>query len=172
VIDEGGGSPFWDAIAGKFFGMDFRQADEFNATHGTQFIADLMPKTPIYTAMLPDNARAVMGVPHPSGRAAMKMLEREGFAWDCYIDIFDGGPTMTVATDQIRTIREAREEVLAAVHDEDAGQAMLVAAGQLKDFACCWGRVKVDSEGGAGLDAKAAQMLGLAPGDRFLAASR
>jgi len=174
VMDTGGGSPFWDGIAGRFFGMGFAEADEFNATHGTQFIADLMPKTPIYTAMLSDSARAVMGVPHPSGRAAMKMLEREGFTWDCYIDIFDGGPTMTVATDNIRTVREAREEVLGAILDDDeqGGQAMLVAAGSLTGFACCWGRVKVQEDGGVGLDAKAAEMLGIAPGDAFLAAGR
>ena len=68
VIDEAGGSPFWDAIAGRFFGMNFQEADAFNGAHGTQFIADLMPKTPIYTAMLLAKARAaIMGVPHPSG---------------------------------------------------------------------------------------------------------
>ena len=101
--------------------MNFQEADEFNAAHGTQFIADLMPKTPIYTAMLPESARAVMGVPHPSGRAAMRMLEREGFAHDGYIDIFDGGPTMVAATDQIRTMREARELVIAAVERRRSG---------------------------------------------------
>ena len=47
-----------------------------------------------------------MGQPHPSGRAALRMLEHEGFVFDRYIDIFDGGPTVTAATDQIRTIRE------------------------------------------------------------------
>ena len=173
VIDEGGGSPFWDAIAGRFFGMDFREADEFNATHGTQFIADLMPKTPIYTAMLPESARAVMAVPHPSGRAAMKMLEREGFAQDGYIDIFDGGPTMTVATDKIRTIREAREEALSDVAETAGpGHQMLVAAGRLTGFACCYGRVGVREDGGAALDPKGAAMLGIGVGDRFLAAGR
>jgi arginine N-succinyltransferase len=172
VIDESGGSPFWDAIAGRFFGMGFREADEFNATHGTQFIADLMPKTPIYTAMLPESARSVMGVPHPSGRAAMKMLEREGFVHDCYLDIFDGGPTMAVATDQIRTVRESREELLAETFDEDGGQTMLVAAGELMDFACCWGRVRTRADGGALLDAKSAATLGLATGDTFHAAGR
>ncbi len=118
VIDEGGGSPFWDAIAGRFFGMTFQEADEFNAAHGNQFIADLMPKTPIYTAMLPESARTVMGVPHPSGRAAMKMLEREGFRYEGYIDIFDGGPTMCVAVDNVRTIREARELTLAGTSED------------------------------------------------------
>ena len=106
VMDEVGEAPFWDALAGKFFGMTFPEADEFNAVHGTKFIADLMPKTPIYVALLPDSAKAVMGQPHPSGRAALRMLEHEGFVFDRYIDIFDGGPTVTAATDQIRTIRE------------------------------------------------------------------
>jgi len=91
--DETGSSPFWDGVAGRFFGMSFQEADNFNALHGNQFIADLMPKHPIYTAMIPESARAVMGVPHVSGRAAMRMLEDEGFVFDNYIDIFDGGPT-------------------------------------------------------------------------------
>ena len=40
----------------------------------------------------------------------MRMLENEGFAWESYIDIFDGGPTMTARTDQVRTIREAERQ--------------------------------------------------------------
>ena len=79
VMDQAGNSPFWDAIGGRFFGMSFPEADEFNAIHGTQFIADLFPKTPIYMSMLPESARAVIGQPHPTGRAALKMLENEGF---------------------------------------------------------------------------------------------
>ena len=90
VIDDRGGSPFWDGVAGRFFGMGFQEADYFNAIHGNQFIADLMPKHPVYVAMLEDNARSVIGVPHPSGRAAMRMLENEGFRYTGYLDIFDG----------------------------------------------------------------------------------
>jgi arginine N-succinyltransferase len=172
VIDESGGSPFWDAIAGRFFGMNFQEADEFNAAHGTQFIADLMPKTPIYTAMLPESARAIMGVPHPSGRAAMKMLEREGFHHDCYIDIFDGGPTMVAATDQIRTIRESRELTVGAIEKEVSGPSMMIAAGRLAGFAACCDQVRVEPDGSATLARKTADMLGLAPGDGFLAMSR
>ena len=52
VMDEAGHAPFWDALAGKFFGMSFPEADEFNAVHGTKFIADLMPRSPIYVALL------------------------------------------------------------------------------------------------------------------------
>ena len=172
VIDDDGGSPFWDAIAGRFFGMGFQEADAFNGAHGTQFIADLMPKTPIYTAMLTDEALAVMRRPHPSGEAAMKMLEREGFINDGYVDIFDGGPTMSVPTDQIRTLRDARELVLAGTGDSHGGEKMLLAAGRLGDFASAFGRVQAAADGTAVLDPASAALLGLAAGDMFLAAGR
>jgi arginine N-succinyltransferase len=172
VIDEAGGSPFWDAIAGRFFDMNFQEADEFNASHGTGFIADLMPKTPVYTAMLPDSARAVMGVPHPSGRAAMKMLEREGFSYDCYIDIFDGGPTMIAQTDQIHTVRDSRDHVLAEVADQVEGPNMMLAAGRLGGFVAACSNMKILEDGGAVMSRTAAQALGIAPGDSFTAIGR
>jgi arginine N-succinyltransferase len=171
VIDEAGGSPFWDSIAGRFFGMSFQEADEFNGTHGNQFIADLMPKTPIYTAMLPESARAVMGVPHPSGRAAMRMLENEGFRHDQYVDIFDGGPTMMAATNQIRTIRESHEHVLAGTHERTQGKPVLLAAGRLTRFRACYGHVHLEDDG-AHLDAQSIALLELQPGDSFVAMGR
>jgi len=162
VIDEAGGSPFWDGLAGRFFGMNFQDADQFNATHGNQFIADLMPKHPIYTAMLSETARAVIGLPHPSGRAAMRMLEREGFAFENYIDIFDGGPTMTARTDAVRTIRDARDGVVLAI-DHDGGEASLVASGRLKDFRCAYGKVRNLDGDRVVLDPPCAHALGIGP---------
>ncbi len=172
VIDEQGGSPFWDAIAGRFFGMGFKEADAFNGAHGTQFIADLMPKTPIYTAMLPDAALAVMRKPHPSGEAAMRMLEREGFLNDGYVDIFDGGPTMSAPTDQIRTVREARALILSGTDGSQGAERMIVAAGRLGDFAAAFGRVQAAPDGTATLDPASAALLRLSEGAAFLAAGR
>jgi arginine N-succinyltransferase len=165
VIDEAGGSPFWDGVAGRFFGMSFQQADEFNATHGNQFIADLMPKHPVYTAMLPETARAVIGLPHPSGRAAMRMLENEGFAFENYVDIFDGGPTMTARTDQVKTIREAQSASVAAI--APGGDPGLVATGHLADFQAALADVRA-VEGGIQLDPASAAALGLREGDALL----
>ena len=159
VIDEAGGSPFWDGVAGRFFGMSFQEADEFNAKFGNQFIADLMPKHPIYTAMLSEAARAVIGLPHPSGRAAMRMLENEGFAFENYIDIFDGGPTMTARTDQVASIRDAKHVEVAGIAED--GEDALIATGRLADFRCCFG--KVDAEGR--IDADAARILSVGKGD-------
>ena len=164
VMDEAGNAPFWDGLAGRFFGMTFPEADEFNAVHGTRFIADLMPKTPIYVDLLAESAKAVMGQPHPSGRAALRMLEQEGFVFDRYIDIFDGGPTVTAPTDQIRTVRESRIETVAEIGDGGSAK-MLVAAGRLKDFRTCCAAVKKLPKKGVCIDREAAELLEIEVGD-------
>jgi arginine N-succinyltransferase len=163
IIDEAGGSPFWDGLAGRFFGMNFQDADQFNAIHGHQFIADLFPKHPIYIAMLSESARAAIGLPHPSGRAAMRMLEHEGFAHEQYIDIFDGGPTMTARTDKVRTVRDARTHQVVAI-DDDGGEQVLVATGRLSDFRTAYGRIRPCGDGIA-LSRACAAALGVNEGD-------
>ena len=161
IIDERGGSPFWDGVAGRFFGMGFQEADYFNAINGNQFIADLMPKHPVYVAMLDNEAREVIGLPHPTGRAAMRMLENEGFAHEGYVDIFDGGPTMTARTDAVVSIAQARRATLSETSLED-GEKALIATGRLADFRACYG---IRDEGGTAIDSAAAALLGIGPGD-------
>ncbi len=170
IIDEAGGSPFWDGLAGRFFGMGFHDADEFNAVHGNQFIADLMPKHPIYTAMLTESARSAIGLPHPSGRAAMRMLENEGFDWECYIDIFDGGPTMTARTDAIRSVREAVESEIVAIKPLE-GEKRLVSKGQLSEFVAAYAQVEMFGNGIA-IDPEAAAILNVSTGDRVTHVAR
>ena len=171
VMDEAGNSPFWDGLAGRFFDMSFPEADQFNAIHGTRFIADLMPRTPIYVALLAEAAQAVIGKPHPTGLGALKMLEEEGFVFDRYIDIFDGGPTVTAPTDRIRTVRESAYE---PVHEigEGGKQRVLLATGRLKDFVACGASVKRMARKGLCIDAEAADMLGVKVGDEVLVVNR
>ena len=168
VIDEAGGSPFWDGVAGRFFGMSFQEADEFNAKFGNQFIADLMPKHPVYIAMLSEAARHVIGLPHPSGRAAMRMLEDEGFAWENYVDIFDGGPTMTARTDQIKSIREAKDspilEISDKLGDHIGGEKMLVSSGRMENFKTAYGWVDM-RDGGIAMNDVCANALDVTVGD-------
>ncbi len=170
VMDQAGNSPFWDAIGGRFFGMSFPEADEFNAVHGTQFIADLFPATPIYMSMLPESARSVIGQPHPTGRAALKMLENEGFDWDDYIDIFDGGPTVTCRTDRIKTVMDAEWKLVAGTGT--GGKTMLLAARTYHDFVACYGQVQESANGELLIDEKAQRMLDIGSGDRVLVVAR
>ncbi|MCL6250731.1 arginine N-succinyltransferase [Altererythrobacter sp. KTW20L] len=163
IIDERGGSPFWDAIGGRFFGMNFQTADQFNGVHGNQFIADLMPKHPVYIAMLSDDARQVIGLPHPNGRAAMRMLENEGFAFEGYVDIFDGGPTMLARTDRVHSIRDAVHLPVTGT-DLAKGEKALLATGRLGNFRCCYGAREM-RDGGIAIDSRAADVLQVGDGD-------
>lgn len=164
IVDERGESPFWDAIGGRFFQMSFEEADYFNATRGNQFIADLMPKHPVYVAMLDEGARRVIGLPHPSGRAAMKMLENEGYIHEGYVDIFDGGPTMTARTDDVASIRDARQGPVTKIATSPGAAKALIATGELADFRCCYAMVERQGDT-ITLDGEGAALLGVAQGD-------
>lgn len=164
IIDERGGSPFWDGVAGRFFGMSFQEADYFNAINGNQFIADLMPKHPVYIAMLDDNARSVIGVPHPTGRAAMRMLENEGFRYEGYVDIFDGGPTMVAHTNQVTSVSQSVEATITSM-DAAEGERAIVATGRLATFRACYGARVMDGEGGVAIDSATADALDVSEGD-------
>jgi arginine N-succinyltransferase len=168
VIDQGGQSPFWDGLAGRFFGMTFKEADEFNSFNGNQFIADLMPKHPIYVAMLSDSARAVIGQPHPTGVPAMRMLQDEGFRYDNYVDIFDGGPTMTAPTDQIRSVKDAKDAKVTAISDKIGdnlgGEKKLISIGRLHDFRAAYGWVEANDDGIA-VNTACAESLNITLGD-------
>ncbi|MGB7374013.1 arginine N-succinyltransferase [Pontixanthobacter sp.] len=171
IIDDRGGSPFWDGVAGRFFGMSFQEADYFNAINGNQFIADLMPKHPVYIAMVSDDARSVIGLPHPTGRAAMRMLENEGFAAEGYVDIFDGGPTMTARTDAVKSIAGSRCATVSSIALK-TGEKALVAAGNLGDFRCCYGARELLEDGSVALDSCAADTLDVAVGDTVWSIAR
>ncbi|MFO6429064.1 arginine N-succinyltransferase [Erythrobacter sp. W302b] len=171
IIDERGGSPFWDGVAGRFFGMSFQDADYFNAINGNQFIADLMPKHPVYIAMLSEDARSVIGVPHPTGRAAMRMLEDEGFRADGYVDIFDGGPTMVARTDNVTSVKNSTLAKVTAL-DVSEGEKAILATGRLGTFRACFGARVLDSEGGIAIDSASADLLDVCEGDMVWSVAR
>ena len=163
-IDEDGTCPFWDGLAGKFFQMPFSDADLHNSMHGNQFIADLMPKYPIYSCLLPDETRGVIGRHHDHGGGAMRLLKAEGFRYDGYVDIFDGGPTMMVETDTIATLAQSLKFPIAFSNDPDLlwGEALL-ATGQGADFQCWHGMAAID-EGKTFVPNACAQELNLNEG--------
>ena len=132
-----GVSPFWEGLTRRFFDLDFAEADRFHALNGNQFIADLMPKHPIYTTLLSAEAQHAIGRPHASGAAAMKLLEAEGFRYDGYIDLFDAGPTMQANIDQLRAVTDSQSAMAYAdtsATDQDDTSPILLAAGRLLDF--------------------------------------
>ncbi|MFD1802739.1 arginine N-succinyltransferase [Mixta tenebrionis] len=108
VSDEQGRSPFWESVGSRFFSMDFAHADFLSGTGQKAFIAELMPKHPLYVHYLSPEAQAVIGKVHPQTAPARAVLEAEGFSYQNYVDIFDGGPTLECDIDRIRAVRKSR----------------------------------------------------------------
>jgi arginine N-succinyltransferase len=112
VSDRDGRSPLWEALGRQFFDMDFTEADILSGQGNKSFIAELMPKFPIYLPMLPDQARAVIGRVHDNTAAALKMLQAEGFNFNGMVDIFDGGPVVEAFIHNIRTVRDSSDRTV------------------------------------------------------------
>ncbi|MEE8617358.1 MAG: arginine N-succinyltransferase, partial [Roseateles sp.] len=118
VTDDAGQSPFWDAVGRRFFGMDYPEAEAVIGGRSRACIAELMPPSPVYVALLPEAAQWAIGQLHPVGELPFSILQDEGFDADTYIDIFDGGPTVQAPLASLRSVRLARE---VHVHAEAGG---------------------------------------------------
>ena len=163
--DENANSPVWEAIGRHFYEMEFSEADRTGALSGNQFIADLGPRYPLYVSMLPEPAQAALGRPHDDGKAALRMLLEEGFSAGEYVDIFDGGPTLVVDVDQVRTIRGCRSTAVVGIDaNEGDGAPSLVGSGHGPDFRVARG--VVTDEGSVTPDL--ARALALKPADTIL----
>ncbi|HLS28008.1 MAG TPA: arginine N-succinyltransferase [Opitutales bacterium] len=139
-------SPFWDGVARHFFKMDFREADYLSGLDDKEFIAELMPKHPLYLPLLPPEAVAAIGQPHRDAVPALKVLLGEGFRYQNQIDIFDAGPIVESPLTSIRTIQKRREARVEKIADDlpDSDQ-MLLSNAQI-DFRACIGRVAENGE--------------------------
>ena len=85
-----------------------------------------MPKFPLYTCFLSEEARGVIGRVHPNTEPALAMLKAEGFSYQGYVDIFDAGPAIEAETDKIRAIAESQNLVLAVGTPGDDAEPYLI----------------------------------------------
>lgn len=130
VIDAEGGSVFWDALGRHFFDVDFPVVDYMSAVD-KRFIADLMPKHPIYIPLLPPAAQEVIGQVHQNTCPALRLLLEQGFCDSGMVDIFEAGPVLTVQRDQIATVQQSRRVKVTEISDSEFGSAdHLIAAVQ------------------------------------------
>ncbi|MGA2232701.1 MAG: arginine N-succinyltransferase [Tepidisphaeraceae bacterium] len=166
VIDASGKSAFWDALGRHFFDIEFRQADYLSVV-SKKFIADLMPRHPIYIPLLPQAAQDVIGKPHESSRPALRNLEDEGFKLSAMVDIFDAGPCVWCQRDEIRTVRESLvapvAKVSAAGEKLESANYLIAAIGA--EFRACVGKLMADDKG-VTISDETAEGLRLKVGDK------
>ena len=150
-------------LGSHFFQIDFPRAETLTS-QSKKFIADLMPKHPIYLPLLPKEAQGVIGCVHRNTKPAKAMLEKEGFEFREFVDIFDGGPTLHCERAGIRSVRDSRSGPVSEIVAKHSGSDDWVIANADLDFRCCRGAVTWN-DSGAVIDQETAERLGLSPGD-------
>lgn len=133
VSDDDGRSPFWNWLEEHFFSMDFPTADYLTGIGKKEFIAELMPKYPVYVSLLSKEAQQVIGEVHAKTLPALKLLEAEGFSSRGYVDIFDAGPTVEAQAKDIRTIKDSKRcQVI--IGDVSATDNYIICNTEISDF--------------------------------------
>ena len=146
VSDEQGRSPFWHWLESNFFSMDFPTVDYLCGIGKKEFIAELMPKYPIYVNLLSKEAQTVINKVHKNTEPALHLLEAEGFTRRGYVDIFDAGPTIEASLESIKTIKQSRKyQVL--IGDVSEPLNYIIANTKVVDFRAIQAPLSVHSAG-------------------------
>ncbi|WP_095497083.1 arginine N-succinyltransferase [Paraferrimonas haliotis] len=147
VSDEQGQSPFFDWLQKHFFTIDFPYADYLSGMGEKSFMAELMPRNPIYTCLLPTEAQQVIGRVHPNTRPALKLLEAEGLRCRGYVDIFDAGPTVECLLSDIVSVRNSDNYQVVIVDAlPEEGVKALAANNKTQDYRAAQVTVHVEAQ--------------------------
>ncbi|MDP5144315.1 arginine N-succinyltransferase [Rheinheimera baltica] len=145
VSNADGSSPFWQWLQEHFFNVDFPTADYLTGIGQKVFIAELMPKYPIYVSLLSKQAQAVIGHVHDKTKPALALLQSEGFSSRGYVDIFDAGPTVEARVEHIRSVRNS-QRLQVQIGPVIQGQPYLVSNTKLADFRATWLELAVNEQ--------------------------
>ncbi len=129
----------------SFFSYAFCRADRLTLATNKQFIADLMPRNPIYVKLLDKTAQEVIGKPHPSTQPALNILLKEGFRYNEYIDIFDAGPTIEAPLKDIKTCAQSRVLPIKGIDDAIESTPFLISNTSI-DFRATLGIIAVNEQ--------------------------
>ena len=166
-IDEHGRSPFWETVGRPFFEHDFYTADALSGLGNKEFIHDLMPTYPIYVDLLPLDVQAVIGRVHHNSEPALSLLYEEGFERTNEIDIFDAGPLVSVAVQDVRTVRECRQSEIGSLLAGVEESSECIVAKPTLDFRASYGAVEERDDGSVGIAKELAGLLEVKVGDNL-----
>ncbi len=158
------GSPLYDYLFKDRLEKSFLEADKEYFDRNPDALGGIVPIGRIQTAGLPLYVRASIAQPHESGRAAMRLLQREGFIFSGTIDLFDAGPILSAYRDTIRTIMNSRSAPIRAASEDKLTETILVSAGKVSDFRAVV-TLGADSDAGPAVSANALEMLDCQEGE-------
>ncbi|QIR13627.1 arginine N-succinyltransferase [Shewanella aestuarii] len=146
VSDEHGESPFYEWLQQHFLGIDFVEADYLSGLGKKAFMAEMMPRNPVYVCMLPKKAQKVIGEVHKNTKPALRLLQSEGFRFRNYVDIFDGGPTVECRLSDIKSVKRSRLLTVQIGKIHHADHQYIISNTKLADYRATSARLSVSAD--------------------------
>ena len=133
-LDEEGNSPLWKALGKRFLSMNYKEVDTLSRKN-KEFILSLFPSQVIYEALLPNEAKTVVGKVGRKTLPVKKMLENIGFSYTNEIDPLDGGPHYRACLNEITLIKKLKKLSLTLDSSFKEGRNYMAMA---LDHPCLW----------------------------------
>lgn len=163
-VDQRQVSPFWDNVGRHFCNLSFVEIMAQIDLDRT-FVSEILPEYPIYIPLLSQEAQAVIGKAHDNSKPALAMLQQENFIFNDEVDIFDAGPHLEVATDNIRTIKNSSIIHARLTKDPLSEEKEFLLGNEKLDFRSCYGRLQLISDTEACINCEVADALHIKDGD-------
>ncbi len=165
-INEKQSSPFWEAVGHHFCNLSFLDLMA-QLDRDRTFIAEILPKYPIYIDLLPKDAQDVIGKTHEGSKPALAMLLQEGFCLQDEVDIFDAGAILSAPLKEVRTVKQSALVTITTTADLLKDEIDYILANDKMDFRACYGKLKFTSENEALINEKVAEALQVINGDQI-----
>ncbi|QIZ77837.1 arginine N-succinyltransferase [Ferrimonas lipolytica] len=165
VSDEHGESPFWQWLEQHFFGIDFPTADYLTGIGEKSFVAELMPRHPVYVNLLSEAAQQVVGKVHTNTAPALSLLKHEGFTFRNYVDIFDAGPTVECQRQQIRSVQLSEPRHCHTAEEAELSGDYIVSNGRINNYRVVRAAAQLTESHGVGLSQQVLDALQINCGD-------
>ncbi|MFT4702726.1 MAG: arginine N-succinyltransferase [Bradymonadia bacterium] len=107
---DDGSSLLWEWLGRRFTDLDYDEADRLSSSDH-EFVRDLFPRAPIYTAVMPRDVQEVIGAIGKPTLGVAAMLKRIGFRYNQHIDPFDGGPHFECRTEEISIVADTQTRI-------------------------------------------------------------
>lgn len=103
-----GASPFWQGLGRHFHPGTLPQDSPFFPSPERSHIARLMPKHPLYSALLGPDAQACIGRHAASAQALAEALHAQGLRHRGQVNLFDAGPVLEAEVADLTAVRQSR----------------------------------------------------------------
>jgi len=150
-------SPFWDGVGRHFFSKSYSELLDM-LQYGKGFIADFLPKHPIYTDLLPKEVQACIEEVDAHTEGAYKMLQNLGFTKSGEVDVLDAGPRMITTKEELMLLQQAKKCIVSTLQEVPSANNGYMISTCAKDFRACYAHCLIE-DGRITLSKQTAEML-------------